>query len=135
MVTILAQRIWISVILLSLLDKFHRKENNKHGCPSGPRGYVKAVMCSHSRVRVPLRAFFFSCFTESMTKADSRVVDSGSKFAEMYSFVLTLIIRVLFLCSRFPIQCSKQFRDCLLVAEYCLKELSDSVFMFSFSHS
>ena len=33
---------------------------NKHGCPSGPRGYVKAVMCSHSRVRVPLRAFFFS---------------------------------------------------------------------------
>ena len=30
----------------------------KHGCPSGPRGYVKAVMCSHSRVRVPLRAFF-----------------------------------------------------------------------------
>ena len=32
-----------------------------HGCPSGPRGYVKAVMCSHSRVRVPLRAFFFSC--------------------------------------------------------------------------
>ena len=89
-------------------------------------------MCSHSRVRVPLRAFFFSCFTESMTKADSRVVDSGSKFAEMYSFVLTLIIRVLFLCSRFPIQCSKQFRDCLLVAEYCLKELSDSVFMFVF---
>ena len=32
---------------------------NKHGCPSGPRGYVKAVMCSHSRVRVPLRAFFY----------------------------------------------------------------------------
>ena len=31
---------------------------DKHGCPSGPRGYVKAVMCSHSRVRVPLRAFF-----------------------------------------------------------------------------
>ena len=29
----------------------------KHGCPSGPRGYVKAVMCSHSWVRVPLRAF------------------------------------------------------------------------------
>ena len=34
--------------------------NSEHGCPSGPRGYVKAVMCSHSRVRVPLRAFFLS---------------------------------------------------------------------------
>ena len=33
---------------------------SEHGCPSGPRGYVKAVMCSHSRVRVPLRAFFLS---------------------------------------------------------------------------
>ena len=38
------------------------KPETKHGCPSGPRGYVKAVMCSHSRVRVPLRAFLFVLF-------------------------------------------------------------------------
>ena len=40
----------------------------KHGCPSGPRGYVKAVMCSHSRVRVPLRAFLLSFFSFSCTE-------------------------------------------------------------------
>ena len=42
----------------------------KHGCPSGPRGYVKAVMCSHSRVRVPLRAFFFSTNTPAVRKQE-----------------------------------------------------------------
>ena len=47
--------ICLFVILIYLLFKL----SSVHGCPSGPRGYVKAVMCSHSRVRVPLRAFSF----------------------------------------------------------------------------
>ena len=47
------------ICLFNLLLCASRDGNLAHGCPSGPRGYVKAVMCSHSRVRVPLRAFFF----------------------------------------------------------------------------
>ena len=91
-------------------------------------------MCSHSRVRVPLRAFFFSCCIESMTKTDSHIVDSGVEFAEMYSFVLVVLIRVQFLCSRFPTHCSKRLGDGLLIAEYCLKKLHDPVIILLFSH-
>ena len=50
------------------------RERAKHGCPSGPRGYVKAVMCSHSRVRVPLRAFFFPSrtITDKLQQTDDK---------------------------------------------------------------
>ena len=63
----------------------------KHGCPSGPRGYVKAVMCSHSRVRVPLRAFLFLLsVTENESgeqgwRADSAVLSFHARRASFLS--------------------------------------------------
>ena len=73
--------------------------------------------------------FLFLRCVESMTKTDSSVVDSSAQFADVYSVVFVLYFRVLFLCSRFPTQCSKCFGACMLVAEYCLKILRDSVVM------